>query len=177
VSAARASRHRSREAALQILYAIDLARHDEAQLEPAAQAMVESAAEHFELPEGARAFAKELVLGVASRRAQVDEILARHTRRWRVSRMAAVDRNILRLAVYELVHTDSPTAVVIDEAVELAARFGGDRSPAFVNGILDAAARSVRGERDDDDERPRADTPELQGATDAPELPDAPEGE
>lgn len=151
MSAARASRHRSREAALQILYAIDLAKHDDAQLEPAAQEMVESAAEHFELPEGARAFAKELVLGVASRRAELDAVLASHARRWRVSRMAAVDRNILRLAVYELVHTDSPTAVVIDEAVELAARFGGDRSPAFVNGILDAAARTVRGARDDDE--------------------------
>jgi len=125
--------------------------------------MVENAGDHSELPEGARAFAKELVLGVASRRAEIDAVLASHARRWRVSRMAAVDRNILRLAVYELMHTDSPTAVVIDEAVELAARFGGDRSPAFVNGILDAAARSVRGERsDDDDERPRFDAPEAE---------------
>lgn len=150
MSGARASRHRSREAALQILYAIDLAKHDAAALEPAAQQMVESAAEHFELPEGARAFAKELVLGVAARRAELDAVLANHARRWRVSRMAAVDRNILRLGVYELAHTDSPTAVVIDEAVELAARFGGDRSPAFVNGILDAAARTLRGARDDE---------------------------
>jgi N utilization substance protein B len=55
-----------------------------------------------------------------------------------------VDRNVLRLAAYELLHSDTPTPVVIDEAVELARRFGGDRSPAFVNGVLDALARSVR---------------------------------
>jgi N utilization substance protein B len=55
--------------------------------------------------------------------------------------MAAVDRNVLRLAAYELLHTDTPAAVVIDEAVELARRFGGERSPGFVNGVLDALAR------------------------------------
>ena len=60
--------------------------------------------------------------------------------------MAAVDRNVLRLAAYELAHTETPTAVVIDEAVELARRFGGDRSPGFVNGVLDALSRAVRGE-------------------------------
>ena len=139
-----ASRHRSREVALQVLYAIDLARHDEAALPVAAEEMFESAGEHFELPEGARAFAKELVLGVASRRAELDALIARHAERWKISRMAAVDRNILRLAAWELLHTDAPAPVVIDEAVELARRFGGDRSPAFVNGILDAAARSAR---------------------------------
>lgn len=143
-AAPRVSRHRSREAALQILYALDVSRADESALIPAAQNMFERAAENFELPEGARAFAKELVLGVAERRAEIDRVLAQHARRWRVERMAAVDRNILRIAVYELGHGEAPTAVVIDEAVELAARFGGDRSTAFVNGILDAAARSVR---------------------------------
>ena len=58
--------------------------------------------------------------------------------------MASVDRNVLRLGSYELVHTDAPAPVVIDEAVELARRFGGDRSPAFVNGVLDAVAAKVR---------------------------------
>ncbi len=63
---------------------------------------------------------------------------------WRVSRMAAVDRNILRMASYELAFTDTPTAVVLNEAVDLARQFGSDPSPAFVNGILDAVARAVR---------------------------------
>lgn len=152
----RASRHRSREAALQILYALDVSRAADDALVPAAQEMFDRAAENFELPEGARAFAKELVLGVAGHRGDLDRVLARHARRWRVERMAAVDRNILRIAVYELGHGDAPTAVVIDEAVELAARFGGDRSTAFVNGILDAAARMLRpgGDRDGSDAGP-----------------------
>lgn len=139
-----ASRHRSREVALQVLFAVDLAKHDEAQLPVAAEEMFESASEHFELPEGARAFAKQLVLGVAGRRAELDLVIARHAQRWKLSRMAAVDRNILRLATWELLHSDAPAPVVIDEAVELARRFGGDRSPGFVNGILDAAARRTR---------------------------------
>jgi N utilization substance protein B len=138
------SRHRSREAALQVLFAVDLAKHSEAQLAVAAEEMFESASEHFELPEGARAFAKELVLGVAGRRAELDALIGSFAQRWKISRMAAVDRNILRLGAYELLHSDAPAPVVIDEAVELARRFGGDRSPAFVNGILDAAARRAR---------------------------------
>ncbi len=143
----RASRHRSREAALQVLYAVDLACREETERVRGAQEMFESATEHFELPEAARAFAKELVLGVAEHRDAIDQVLASHTRRWRVSRMAAVDRNILRLAVFELQHDATPTAVIIDEAVELAGRFGGDRSSSFVNGVLDAAARTIRGDR------------------------------
>ncbi len=139
-----ASRRRSREAALQVLYAVDLTARDEPPA-PSAQEMFESAASHFELPEGARAFAKELVLGVVARRDELDACISRHAANWRVERMAAVDRNVLRLASYEICATDTPAAVVIDEAVELARRFGADRSPAFVNGILDALAREEVG--------------------------------
>jgi N utilization substance protein B len=84
------------------------------------------------------------VIAVVERTSALDEILGLHARNWRVSRMAAVDRNILRLAVYELRDTQTPVAVVIDEAVDLARRFGADSSPSFVNGILDAVAREVR---------------------------------
>ena len=59
----------------------------------------------------------------------------------RVDRMAAVDRNVLRLATYELLHTETPASIILDEAIELARDFGGERSPAFVNGVLDALAR------------------------------------
>jgi N utilization substance protein B len=142
----RASRHRSREAALQVLYALDLARPDEADLPRAGAEAFENASEHFELPEGARAFAKELVAGVTGHRAALDDILAAHTKNWRLARMATVDRNVLRLAVFELLYTTIPAPVVIDEAVELARRFGGEKSPAFVNGILDAVAHAVRPE-------------------------------
>lgn len=135
------SRRRSREVALQVLYAVDLA---ERGARGDAEATFDAIAERFELPEGARAFAKELVAGVSARRDGLDEALGDVSRRWRLSRMAAVDRNVLRLAAYELVHTATPAEVVIDEAVELARRFGDDPSPGFVNGVLDALARDVR---------------------------------
>jgi N utilization substance protein B len=101
-------------------------------------------AENFEMPESARAFALELVVQVGARGEELDARVAEHARNWRVVRMARVDRNILRLASYELLHTDTPAAVILDEAVELARRYGSDTSPAFVNGILDAVARAVR---------------------------------
>lgn len=100
--------------------------------------------EQFDVPGSAVAFARILVAGVVDRTAELDELVGLHARNWRVSRMAAVDRNVLRLAVYELRDTDTPVAVVIDEAVDLARRFGSETSPAFVNGILDAIAREVR---------------------------------
>jgi N utilization substance protein B len=139
----KSSRHRSREAALQVLYAIDLARAREGR-EPPAQEVFEAVAEHFEMPEGAVAFAKELVCGAIREQGALDRCIAAHARNWRLERMAAVDRNILRVAAFELGHTDTPTAVVLNEAVELARRFGSDESPAFVNGILDAVAGALR---------------------------------
>jgi N utilization substance protein B len=142
----RPSRHRSREAALQVLYALDLGHPEGADLARAGAEAFESASEHFELPEGARAFAKELISGVTAHREALDGVLAAHAKNWRLARMAIVDRNVLRLAVFELLHSSTPAPVVIDEAVELARRFGGEKSPAFVNGILDAVAHAVRPE-------------------------------
>lgn len=135
--ARRAPRHASRQVALQVLYALDVG--------PAAvgvEEVFERVADNFDLPEGARAFAKQLVCGVIGDREAIDEKLARHARNWRLSRMAAVDRNVLRLGAYEILHTDTPVAVALDQAVELARRFGAESSPAFVNGILDAVARA-----------------------------------
>jgi N utilization substance protein B len=85
-----------------------------------------------------------LVAAVLDRSAELDELLGDHASNWRVTRMAAVDRNVLRIAVYELRDTQTPVAIVIDEAVDLARRFGSDTSPSFVNGVLDAVAREVR---------------------------------
>ena len=138
-----ASRATSRQLALQILYAADLAaiRHPDEPRDPAAA--FESVAANFDLPEAARAFAKQLVFGVTERLEELDALLSEHARNWRVDRMAAVDRNVLRIAVYELLDTDTPSTVVIDQAIELARRFGDDPSPAFVNGVIDAVAVSV----------------------------------
>ena len=104
----------------------------------------ETIAANFDLPESARAFAKELVCGVAARREELDALLVSHATNWRISRMAAIDRNVLRLGSYELSYTETPISVVLDQAIELARRFGAEPSPAFVNGVLDAIARSVR---------------------------------
>jgi N utilization substance protein B len=133
-----------------VLYAVDLDRRERAEGSEMAQAeeAFERVADHFELPEGARAFAKQLVDRVCRLRADLDARLAAHSRHWRVERMAAVDRNVLRIGAYEILHTETPAAIAIDEAVELARRFGGDRSPAFVNGILDSLARSDGGASD-----------------------------
>lgn len=160
-----ASRHKAREVALQVLYAVDQAesagrrrgRIEPPADEPHAEApafeptppgtpeeIFESVAEHFEMAAGARDFAHELALEAHARRADVDALVTAHARNWRIERMAVVDRNILRLASYELRFTETPTAVVLDEAVNLARRFGDDPSPAFVNGILDAIAQNVR---------------------------------
>ena len=73
--------------------------------------------------------------------AEVDEQIARHAEHWRMERMPAVDRNILRLAVYEMTRGGTPAAVTIDEALELARKFSGEESVQFVNGVLDAIHR------------------------------------
>ena len=166
-------RKRSRAAALQVLFSLEFSAHPSAPQEDAetpegadpspgpmpapeeeapdpdadlarAQVAFDEVGAHFELPEGARAFAKELVFGVVQARGELDALIAEHARNWRVERMASVDRNVLRVGVYELLHGDAPAAVVIDEGVELARRFGGERSPAFVNGVLDAVSSVVR---------------------------------
>lgn len=96
-----------------------------------------------------RRFARELASGAWAIRGRSDKLLSEAAAHWKLARMAPVDRNVLRLGAYELLETDTPVQVVIDEAVELAKRFGGEDSPAFVNGILDAIARQTRGKDDE----------------------------
>ncbi len=136
-------RHLSRRAALQVLYAADLGAGP-AEGEPVPmQDVFERVAAHFDLHAGARDFAWELVRGVDAAREELDRRIAEHAKNWRVDRMATVDRNVLRLAVFELFHTQTPRSVVLNEAVELARDFGADRSPSFVNGVLDAIAEDL----------------------------------
>ena len=90
-------------------------------------------------PDPALVFARRLVEGVVERTPEIDRLIAEHAENWRIERMSTVDRNVLRLAVYELsTETDVPKVVVIDEAIEIAKRFGSEQSGAFVNGLLDA---------------------------------------
>ena len=88
--------------------------------------------------EDVRDFAQTLVRGVLSHRLALDAAVAASAEHWRVERMAVVDRNVLRLAVYEMLfHDDTPPPVVIDEAIEIAKKYGSAESGAFINGILD----------------------------------------
>ena len=94
-------------------------------------------------PEG-RDYADKLVRGVEQNLSSVDETIRKASVNWRIERMARVDRNVLRLGAWELVHsTDVPRAVILDEAVELAKRFGSEDSGAFVNGVLDRIAEDL----------------------------------
>jgi N utilization substance protein B len=94
----------------------------------------------------ARPFTRELAEAVESRRAELDEEIARHSRGWSVDRIAPLEKSIMRTALYEIHHSDDvPTEVAVDEAVGLAKRYCGADAPGFVNGILGAAARETEG--------------------------------
>jgi transcription antitermination protein NusB len=136
------TRRQARECALQIIYQLD---KSEAPTAADATAAVERFFENFDAPEDkARALAHTMVLGVVAERPTLDTVVSRHSPRWKLHRMAMVDRNILRLAAWELRHVeDTPPRVVIDEAVEIAKRFGAEQSGAFVNGVLDGVAREL----------------------------------
>ena len=133
-------RRTGRAYALQLLYARD---GDPAQdLSGAAQAWASDFELEIEAP--AQTFARELVAAAVARASEIDELIASASKNWRIDRMSRVDRNILRLGATELLaFRDVPVKVVINEAVELAKRFGTAESSAFVNGVLDRIAGAV----------------------------------
>ena len=93
-----------------------------------------------ELLEGAKPFTRELAVGVDERRTELDELISRHSKGWALERIAPLERNIMRVALYEAADSeDVPVEVAIDEAVELAKQYCGADAPGFVNGILGAA--------------------------------------
>jgi len=136
-------RRQGREMALQALYRAEVTG------DPSPQA-TELLWEHFEAPIEARGFALDLVHGVLERRDDIDERLAAVAENWSLGRLSRVDLNVLRIAVYELLQRDErvPTSVILDEAIEIARRYGGEESSQFVNGILDRIAGLIgRSER------------------------------
>lgn len=127
----------AREATLQMLYQIDVGG---AAVEDAINWMRESVA----LDPAMEKFAIELVKGVVENLAAIDDLLSRYSIGWEVSRMAAVDRNLLRLGVYEMFYRDDiPLAVTINEIVEISKRYGDVRSASFLNGILGSIKRDI----------------------------------
>ncbi len=136
-----AKRTKARERALQALYQIDVAAEG---IDDALGRFWKS----FEPVEReVRELAEALVRGVAESRRAIDDTIERISTNWRLDRMAKVDRNVLRLAVYELLRTDVPVKVVINEAIELGKKFGSESSGAFVNGVLDRVAAELPAER------------------------------
>lgn len=132
-------RSRAREAVLQVLYQDDLNQR----ISPIeADEFLHARLKTEEL----RAFAKLLLDGVREKRAELDEMLAKKAENWSLGRMAATDRNVLRLGAFEILYADTPDRVAINEAVDLAKRFGSAQSAPFVNGILD---RFLAGHRDE----------------------------
>jgi N utilization substance protein B len=127
-------RRRSRILALQALYEIDTTHH------PAGTVLDQRLAED-PLPDEGEAFARELITGVMKHQAELDELIQRYAPEWPVDQMAVVDRNVLRIAIYEFfISKATPIKVAINEAVELAKLFGSDSAPRFVNGVLGALA-------------------------------------
>ena len=129
------SRRKARECALQLLYQIDVG-----------GGMVKDALETYwaahEADEDVRRFATSLVEGVVKNLSEIDNVISSYSTNWKVSRMASIDKNILRVAVYELTRCpDIPVKVTINEAVEIAKCYGTEESGAFVNGILDNVAK------------------------------------
>ncbi len=130
------SRRRARELALQMLFENDMSG-------TAPEEMFMQFQEWNQAAESTRDYAKKLVVGTLSHRKEIDALITRQADHWRLERMPAVDRNILRLALYEIRHEpETPAPVVIDEALEIAKRFSTPKSSQFINGILDGVLKS-----------------------------------
>ncbi len=135
------SRHRARERSLQILFQWDARKEP---VEDAITAFYDTLySEQSQTRPERDEFVDRLVHGVAENIGEIDRRLASHAEHWRIERMPAVDRNVLRMAIYEMMAMGTPPPVAIDEAIELARRFSGEESVHFVNGVLDAAKREI----------------------------------
>ncbi len=137
------ARRSGREAALQMLFAMEA-------LAASPEEVIANFWKSFEADPEGKAYADEVVRGVAEHRAEIDAVLAAASENWRVERMTRLDRNLLRLGTFELMkRADVPSPVILDEAVELAKQFGTEESSAFVNGVLDKIADAL-GRKDTD---------------------------
>jgi len=145
-----AARHRSRQRALQVLYQWDMTKRP---VEDAIRAfydtldadkVAEERVEESDSDQGRDSYMEELATGASAMAPDIDHRIARKSEHWKLERMPIVDRNILRLAIYEMSRQKTPAAIVIDEALELARQFSGEESVAFINGVLDAVHKELR---------------------------------
>jgi len=133
------ARRKARECALQMLFAADVAGTRGDQLARTFWSELSDG----DLEPGAQEFATRLAMGALAHLDEVDERIRSRAEHWRISRMALVDRNLLRLAVYEFLHEPTPRTVTINEALEIARRFSTYEATQFINGILDAIKRDL----------------------------------
>lgn len=135
------SRRKGRSAAVQILYQLEMNAQELEQALPAFW-------EHYAHGDEAREFAERIVRGVWQNRGEIDALIAEAARNWSLGRIAPIDRNILRAAVYEVLYCDDiPRKVTLNEAIELGKKFGCDKSGAFINGVLDSIAADGPGSK------------------------------
>ena len=139
------TRRKARECALQMLFAADVAKTDGLVLTN----NYWSELGEPELDDKTREFANRITLGALRELTAVDDRIRTRAEHWRIERMAVVDRNILRLAVYEFLFTDTPHTVVINEALEIARRFSSYEATQFINGILDAIKHDLENNRNE----------------------------
>jgi N utilization substance protein B len=133
------SRRKARECALQILYQLDMARSGVEEAIKAFWELQESVP-----PEDTKEFCEDLVRGAIEHSDEIDSLIEETSSHWKLGRMAVVDRNIIRMAVYEFLYRDDiPANVTINEAIELGKKFGTEESGAFINGILDKIAETI----------------------------------
>jgi N utilization substance protein B len=141
------NRHKAREFTLQILYQHDMV---ETPIEEAIQLFWRD----IQVPREVYDFCCRLVYGVLAHRKQIDELLAQYSENWSLERMNGVDRNVLRIATYEILCCEEiPKNVTINEAVEIGKRFGTEDSGAFINGIIDKIARDCKRSADGEIEK------------------------
>ena len=127
-------RTRARSLALQVLYEVDMANHPPADV-------FRARLEEMPLSDELSDFARQIIFGVLPRTNNLDQLIAKYAPEWPFEQVAAIDRNILRMALWEFaVYHDTPIKVAINEAVELAKQFGSDSAPRFINGVLGALA-------------------------------------
>jgi len=131
------SRHKSRELALQMLFQWEVGQHTPAKV-------VATFLPTHKADDEVKDFARRLFEGTVAEIGSIDPLIGRHAENWKLQRMAAVDRNVLRLAIFEMLNEpETPKAVVINEALELARRFSTPDAVEFANGVLDAVRKSL----------------------------------
>jgi transcription antitermination factor NusB len=133
-------RRRARELAIQVLFHMEYNPGDPGE-------SFDRVCESFGPPKEVRAYSREVVVGVWENRTDLDRLIRRSSKNWRLERMSRVDINILRIAIYEVLYMkDVPPKVSIDEAVELGKRYGAEESGSFINGILDHIYNQLKAE-------------------------------